>query len=915
MDKTQKQLQKLIEDIKTKQFRDGEAKGLTQTIGDEINKQLKPSFDGMAKELNSNVKTAISSISKSIEKMQVNVPQIDAPSVNVNVPDVIVPEIKVPKPEVTVNVPPFPKIPSFPKIEMPETMKIFGAVEIANNDYKNPLMVQLIDLKNRPYESVGGGGGFGGGVKVLNTSSEPIPVSGTFSVSGTSTTASVPTNRDGIIYNSDNPMPVTITSGSSATSASNIVDSSGVAYSGSNPVPVVFGASATQGVNMVDSSGIGYSGSNPVPVNIISGAGSTSVTILNGDGTYRDTFPISGTITGITNTVGFYNLDSAGNYKDTYPVSGSVAVSGLTGSIGATILNGEGLARDSWLVSAITASVAVMQYDSGGIAYSGSNPVPTTINALESKGLDVMSTRQVSGASDSINVLSMPAVTGSVAVTGITGSISAMILNGDGTYRDSFPVTGTLTGITNTIAVLNIDSGGIGYSGSNPLPITMVSSSVATTAGTILNGDGTYRDSFPVTGTLTGITNSTSATLLNGDGTTRDSWSVNISGATGSLASALIDSSGIQYSGTNPFPVVITSGSSATSASNIVDSSGIAYTGSNPVPVALISGSLTSTGAYLLNGDGTYRDSMPVTGTITGITNSVGVTLLNGEGVERDTWGITGTITGITNTIAVLNIDSGGIGYSGSNPLPITMVSSSVATTAGTILNGDGTYRDTFPISGTVTGITNTIAVLNIDSGGIGYSGSNPMPMTWVSGAGSGATQVTNIVDSGGVVYSGSNPLPVSVVSGANDSIASMPFEVMTTNRTAKADGADVRPKADKQGRQLMRLVTARDLITTAYASVSTGTETTLFAGITSTYNDLIYVLAANNSTVSTGIDLRASVAGNILMHLEVPPNSTTGLSLPVPLPAADSGATWTVDLPDITGTTVYVSALFSKEV
>lgn len=149
---TKAQLQKLIEQIKTKQFRDGEAQGLTKSVGGEITKQLKPAFEALGKDLTSNISSAI-------KELKINVPEGKQAQVNVNVPDVIVPDIKVPEPKVTVNIPPFPRIPDFPKIEMPETMNVLGQVEIAGNDYDNPLKVQLVDLKNRPYESVSGASG------------------------------------------------------------------------------------------------------------------------------------------------------------------------------------------------------------------------------------------------------------------------------------------------------------------------------------------------------------------------------------------------------------------------------------------------------------------------------------------------------------------------------------------------------------------------------------------------------------------------------------------------------------------------------------------------------------------------------------------------------------------------------------
>jgi hypothetical protein len=267
------------------------------------------------------------------------------------------------------------------------------------------------------------------------------------------------------------------------------------------------------------------------------------------------------------------------------------------------------------------------------------------------------------------------------------------------------------------------------------------------------------------------------------------------------------------------------------------------------------------------------------------------------------TW-ISGAGSGATQVTNI--VDSTGIAYTGSNPLPITIISTATAGATGSmavnIVGSDGlAFGTSRPVPVTmVAGVSGTTGCANVDSSGIQYCGSNPLPVLIASNFTSSTVVVGAVAE--GTADDGSNPVKIGGT-------------VRTTNPTAHSDNQSSSISLDSLGRQLVRPVQIRGLIATAYASVSTGTETTLFAGITSTYNDLIYVLAANNSTVSTGIDLRASVAGNIVMHLEVPPNSTTGLSLPVPLPAADSGATWTVDLPDITGTTVYVSALFSKEI
>lgn len=158
----------------------------------------------------------------------------------------------------------------------------------------------------------------------------------------------------------------------------------------------------------------------------------------------------------------------------------------------------------------------------------------------------------------------------------------------------------------------------------------------------------------------------------------------------------------------------------------------------------------------------------------------------------------------------------------------------------------------------------------------------------------------------------------VGDVAHGGDDLNSYPVKVggqgRQTNPTPVSDGARTHIITDDLGRQLTRMQ-ARDLLQTAYASVTTGTETTLKAGVVGSYLDLIYVLASNNSTVAVGIDLRQVSGGSIVMHLEIPANGVVGVSLPAPLPQGETGNDWTVDMPDITGTTVNVSALFSKEI
>jgi hypothetical protein len=445
-----------------------------------------------------------------------------------------------------------------------------------------------------------------------------------------------------------------------------------------------------------------------------------------------------------------------------------------------------------------------------------------------------------------------------------------------------------VSGASSTSGVNVLDSSGVAYSGSNPLPVVITSGATATSAVQNLDGDGNYRGTFPVEGTVV------------------------VSDITASLKASLIDSSGVQYSG------------------------------SNPVPVQLVSGGTATTAVQNLNADGDYRDTFPVEGTVavSGITGSVGATILNGEGLARDSW----LISDITSSVKASLIDSTGVQYSGSNPFPIKAFGNTAGDGTGNerrlLVDNDGNLQvdvaNGVSISGTVlvSDVTASVKSALIDSTGIQYSGSNPVPVKWISGA--GATVAANISDSSGVGYSGSNPIPITIVSGALTSTISVGATVSdavddgsapvkgggiarTANPTAVAGGDIVTMSMDSLGRQLTRPVQVRGLIATAYVAKVTGstfgTETTLLASGSGVYLDLIYVMGTNDSTAAIKVDLRPSTGGTVCKTIEIPAGGTAGVSLPVPYPAPFVDHTWTIDLPDVTGTNVTISALFSKEV
>lgn len=134
-----------------------------------------------------------------------------------------------------------------------------------------------------------------------------------------------------------------------------------------------------------------------------------------------------------------------------------------------------------------------------------------------------------------------------------------------------------------------------------------------------------------------------------------------------------------------------------------------------------------------------------------------------------------------------------------------------------------------------------------------------------------------------------------------------------TTNPTASVNGANVAPSYDAVGRQLTRPFQVRDLIATAYASLTTGTKTELRAGISGAYLDLMQISCYNNSDAATVVTLTDE--STTVRTIPVPANNVTHINYQTPLKQSATGAAWYADLPDITGTTIEVTAEFSQEV
>ena len=499
-----------------------------------------------------------------------------------------------------------------------------------------------------------------------------------------------------------------------------------------------------------------------------------------------------------------------------------------------------------------------------------------------------------------------------------------------------------------------------GYDYKNPLPVLMMDSGGKPFQFS-MGASGGKSDFF----TIKGFGESAFSVPVNSEGQVPISGTI-VTSAPDTTYVIPGNREGVVYNSDNPMPVTITSGASATTATNIVDSSGVAYSGSNPVPVVITSGASATTAVQNLNADGTYRDTFPVSGTVlvSDITASVKTALVDSSGVQysgsnpvpisdaggsitvdgtfwQATQPVSGTVTANLGTIAdvatqtTLSAINAKL-VTGTDIGDVTINNASGASAVNIQDGGNSiTVDGTVGVSGTVTANlaagTNNIGDVDVltmpgtgtedapeTAGGILMMAGSVRRDTAASSAGTTGDNATINTDATGRLWTRPQG---DVDNGTADT--GFPIKIggvaRTANPTAVAGGNRVNASFDDLGRQICRPVQVRDLISTAYVSKTTGstfgTETTLFAGATNTFHDLIYVLASNDSTAAIGMDIRSTVGGGVMMHLEIPANGVVGIATPVPLPAGDVGASWTIDLPDVTGTNVYVSALFSKEI
>lgn len=345
------------------------------------------------------------------------------------------------------------------------------------------------------------------------------------------------------------------------------------------------------------------------------------------------------------------------------------------------------------------------------------------------------------------------------------------------------------------------------------------------------------------------------------------------------------------------------------------------YSSGSALGTVSVSDIFGTVGTNVVNPDGRIKVELP-TGA-SGLTDTelrataVPVSQLSGASwstIVNEVFGTTGTNVFNPDNRLKVELPTGSSGLTDTElratAVPVSQVSGAsfsvnatdiFATTAtSTVVNPDNRVRVELPATTvTVSSITASSATNIVDSTGVAYSGSNPVPVTGTVAI-SGTPQIQGTVASDGV--DADNPIKIG-------------GQARQTNITPVASGDRVNATFDDLGRQVMRVNQVRDLTLTAYASVTNGTETTLRAGVAGAYLDLTMLKLGNTSDAAVSVDIRAVTAGNIVDTVVVPPYGTAGWSSTSPYPQSDTGNNWTIDMPDITGTTVYATALFSQEV
>ena len=342
------------------------------------------------------------------------------------------------------------------------------------------------------------------------------------------------------------------------------------------------------------------------------------------------------------------------------------------------------------------------------------------------------------------------------------------------------------------------------------------------------------------------------------------------------------------------------------------------------VEVTSFSGSVE---AYLIDGDGNYRDTLPVSASSLPLPSGAATSAnqqtdaltdselrASGIGVHQVSsfsWSVEVKDTvGLTNTemrASSLPVSQA----SGANwSVEVSNFSDSVE---AYLVDGDGNYRDTLPVS---------VASLPLPSGAATSANqqTDALTDTEIRASGIGVHQVSGfswsveVKDTVGLTDTElrASGVPVSQASGANWSVEVSNFAAsvgasLVDSSGVQYSGSNPLPTKD---------VYVRGNRSTAYATISSDAETTLIAGTSATFKDLVYIMGANQSDGAVTLDIVSGTGGSTLLTLEIPANSTAGISSHEPVPMTEAGQPWRMKFADsdVTGTTVDVTGLFKQE-
>ncbi len=123
-----------------------------------------------------------------------------------------------------------------------------------------------------------------------------------------------------------------------------------------------------------------------------------------------------------------------------------------------------------------------------------------------------------------------------------------------------------------------------------------------------------------------------------------------------------------------------------------------------------------------------------------------------------------------------------------------------------------------------------------------------------------------------------------------------------TTNPSASSSGNDVDLFMDKVGRPVLTIHQVRDLVSTGYSALTRTTETSIIAGVTGVYLDMVSVTGANTTGTAATVDLRLGTASGVVDTIAIPANSVTTKQYQVPIPMPEKVAAITAQWTNTTG-------------